>query len=238
MRIDSFFFNFKFSVALLRGFAAHKGLLGGGHVEFVENDVSILEDVGLAFLSVPSLGLDLELSPVLLEISKGHDFSTDETLLEIGVDHSRALRRSEALTHHPAPHLVRSCSEKVLQVHHLKRRHHDLRQRRYHSVLLQIFGAHNISVRLHLDRVAFSAIASTHVLQLCLELARERQDRSATMRLDPVVDGLEPFVLFPLVVVLTEVHEIDDGLRGKQLILVDVLDVLRTPRIRVTTPHP
>ena len=33
---------------------------------------------------------------------------------------------------------LHTCSEKVLQVHHLKRRHHDLRQRRYHSVLLQI----------------------------------------------------------------------------------------------------
>jgi len=42
MKIDSFFFNLKFSVALLRGFAAHKSLLGGGHVEFVENDISIL----------------------------------------------------------------------------------------------------------------------------------------------------------------------------------------------------
>merc|ERR1712003_205184 len=60
-------------------------------VELEEDDVPVLDLVGLPFLAVPACSFHGRLGALLLELVKSHDLGTDEPALEVRVDHARCL---------------------------------------------------------------------------------------------------------------------------------------------------
>ena len=76
-------------------------LRGVGSVEFKEDDVTVLDNVGLALLSISSDSLDLSFGSLLLPSFPVHHFSHNKTFLEVSVNASSRLGRLCVLLNNP-----------------------------------------------------------------------------------------------------------------------------------------
>ena len=148
-----------------------------------------------------------------LQIFESHDFGTDETSLEIGVNRPRGLGRLESLANAPRLDFVRTGGEKVNQMDGRKRR-------------LDDFGKHGLHA---LVLTPLLLLLLGHRLQFALDLARKRNDDAAAVRLHPLVNFDQKLILLALKIPTTEIHQVNDRFRGEQLVRVQVRDVRRVP---------
>ena len=191
----------------------HLLLLSAGDVKLEKDDVAVAHRIRLALLSVLTGRLDLVLVTERLQIFESHDFGTDETSLEIGVNRPRGLGRLESLANAPRLDFVRTGGEKVNQMDGRKRR-------------LDDFGKHGLHA---LVLTPLLLLLLGHRLQFALDLARKRNDDAAAVRLHPLVNFDQKLILLALKIPTTEIHQVNDRFRGEQLVRVQVRDVRRIP---------
>lgn len=183
--------------------------LGGTGLD--KKDVAVLDDVVLPLGHDLALGLHLGLIAKLLEHLEVVHNGLDKRLLKVRVDDTGGLGRLDAIADGPLADLVGADGEEAPEVHDLAHRGNDLGQRRLHAELLALL----LSLRLGLEAG-----------EPLLEADGERDDRvSGSILLDPFRDFGKMLVLFPDVVLLGQVHEVDDGLGREKEQGVDNLNL-------------
>merc|ERR1719367_2664012 len=78
-------------------------LLASGRIELEEDDISVLDHIGLAFLPVSASGLHCCLGSMLFEFIKCHYLGTDEASLKVSVDNPSSLWSLKAFANNPCP---------------------------------------------------------------------------------------------------------------------------------------
>lgn len=174
------------------------------------------EEIGLSILARSFHRL---LGTELFQIVKRHDFGTDETALKIGVNRARGLRRFVSFTNAPSLDLVWSRGEEVNQVHGGESRRDNLRQHRLHALVLA-------PLRLVLFR---------DVLKLALDFGGKRNYGAATVRLHPLVNLDQEFILFAFEIFTAQVDQVNHRFGRQQLILVQVHHIIRRPLLHAVT---
>lgn len=186
-------------------------LQSSSRIELEEDDVTILHSVISSLLPILASRFSVRLGTLLLEVLKVHHLRHDETLLKIRVNAACRLRCFRALLDGPGFHFVRTGSEEVLQLQRLVTGQDDLLQVGGRFVVFGVFLSQRI------------------VLKICpvvLKDAREGNDgRTGIVLVHPVLDLGQPLVLLADVVGLRQIHQIDDGLRGQEQVLVQNIDL-------------
>jgi len=181
--------------------------LGGTRLD--KKDVAVLDDVVLPLGHDLALGLDLGFIAKLLEHLKAVHNGLNKRLLKVRMDDTGGLGRLDAIANGPLANLVGADGEEAAEVHDLAHRGDDLRQRRLHAEFLALL----LGFRLSLE-----------ASEPLLEADGERDNGvSGSILLDPFRDLGKMLVLFPDVVLLGQVHEIDDGLGREKEQWVDDL---------------
>lgn len=183
--------------------------LGGTSLE--KDNVTVLNDVVLAFGHNLALGPDLSLSAELLERLVVVDDDLNESLLEVTVNDTGGLRRLGAVANGPHTDLIRTSSEEGSKVENLAHGDNDLGQGRLRANLLAFLR--DLRVVLELGKTL-------------LEGGGNGKDAvTRGVLLDPFGDLGKVLVLLSDVVALTQVDEVDDGLGGEEEEGVDGLDL-------------
>jgi hypothetical protein len=174
--------------------------LGGTRLD--KKDVAVLDDIVLPLGHDLALGLDLGFIAKLLEHLEVVHNGLDKRLLKVRMDDSGRLGRLDPIANGPLANLVGADGEEAAEVHDLAHQGNDLGQRRLHAKLLALL----LGFRLRLE-----------ASEPLLKADGERNDGvSGSILLDPFRDLGKMLVLFPDVVLLGQVHEVDDGLRREK----------------------
>jgi len=154
---------------------------------------------------------------VFVQISELHDFSANETTLEIGMDDTSTTGSLGSLTEGPALDLVLSGSEVMTK---LKGTVANVDDSVDHGGLAELSSS----------GISGSSIGRTSSSEnFGLVLSRERNHGATTVSGDPSLDLGKPLVLGADVVVAANVDEVDDGLGAHEEMLVEHFDVLAGP---------
>ena len=108
------------------------------HVEFEEDHISVLHLVVSSLLLQLTGSLNGSLGLQLLKVLEFVDLGADESLLEVGVDHTGSLGSERSLSDGPALDLIGSRGEEVNQIQHMVSGGDDTRQLALRVVLLAI----------------------------------------------------------------------------------------------------
>jgi hypothetical protein len=181
-----------------------------------EHNVTVFDHIIFALGQDLALCLDGGFIALLLQYLEVVHDNLDKRLLEIAVDDTGSLRGFGAIPYRPLPHLVRTSCEEAAEVERLAHGGHDLRQRGLGADVLELLGS--LCVR--------------HGSETLFERDGYGDDRvTLSVLLDPLGNLGKMLVLLSDVVLLTEVDEEYDGLRGKQEQRVDDLDLDKSQRI-------
>ena len=154
---------------------------------------------------------------MFVQISELHDFSANETTLEIGMDDTSTTGSLGSLTESPALDLVLSSSEVMTK---LKGTVANVDDSVDHGGLAELSSS----------GISGSSIGRTSSSEnFGLVLSRERNHGATTVSGDPSLDLGKPLVLGADVVVAANVDEVDDGLGAHEEMLVEHFDVLAGP---------
>lgn len=135
----------------------------------------------------------------------------NEGLFKVCVDHTGRLRCLSSVSDGPLSHLVRADCEEGAKVQNLAHRNDDLGQCRVGADVLALLESSCLSLELS---------------QALLEGHGNRDDRvTCGVLLAPLSDLGQVLVLFPDVILLRKIDQIDDGLGAEQEERVDDLNL-------------
>ena len=141
---------------------------------------------------------------ILHQVIVLHDLGADETFLEIGVNDTCSLRSFGKLANGPTSDLIGTSSEEIDKVQSI-------------IASLDDLGKHG----------SFFLLIVVQLISLVLSTVRD--DFSGTVAINPVLDFLQPFVLFADEVVNTQVDEIYNLLGCDQSVSVDDQNFIVSP---------
>jgi len=183
-----------------------------GRTSLDQDNITVLDDVVLAFGHDLTLGLDCRFVAKLLQYFVVVDDTLDEGLFEITVDNTSGLWCLGTVPECPLSDLIGTGCEERTKVEDLAHGGNDLGQGRLGLQLLALLQSGGLGVEGG---------------QALLEADRDWDDGVArSVLLDPFSDAWEMLVLLADVVLLAQVDEVDNWLGGKEEERVDDLDLL------------
>mmetsp|Transcript_10595 Transcript_10595/g.16774 ORF Transcript_10595/g.16774 Transcript_10595/m.16774 type:complete len:212 (-) Transcript_10595:583-1218(-) len=177
----------------------------GGHVELKMDDITVLNNVLFAFLSVFASCFELchaLASSKRIKVVPSHDLCLDKPALKVAVNHSGGLRCKCPAVHSPAAYLLLAGSEKVDHIQFVIARHDHFWHRTFSLRLL------------HVSRLGGGII--TKVPDFLFVFNGERYHDSATVFRDPPVYLCQPPVLLRDEVSLSDIDKVDTRLSGNE----------------------